>query len=95
MTLTITDKEKATNRGTIPIFSTLLSLFKLILFEEVMISFWINRISSSTMPIRAIDPASATVVIVETVEVVTVDLGLEGPLDALGHAFRRLVHDYS
>ena len=74
MTLTTAVTKNATNNGTMPIFSTLLNRFKLILLEDVRISFCISRISKNTIPIKAIDPASATVVIVETVEVVTVEI---------------------
>ena len=41
---------------------------------EVVNSFWISSPRSVQMPIRANEPAKATVVTVETVDVVTVEI---------------------
>ena len=74
ITFTITVMQNATNKGTIPIFNARLSLWSLISLEDVRISFWINMINRNRMPINAIEPARATVVMVETVDVVTVEI---------------------
>jgi hypothetical protein len=66
---------KAISKGTMPMFNTCLKVRTR--FEEaetVVTSFCINKISNTTIPINAKEPAMATVVTVETVEVVTVDI---------------------
>lgn len=50
---------------------TLPSFLSFSLSDAVASSFWINRLNKTRMPVKAKDPAS---VIVEIVEVVTVDI---------------------
>jgi hypothetical protein len=62
------------SKGTMPIFSTLVSVLKRTPLAELASSFWISKNSSTRIATNATDPAIADVVIVETVEVVTVDI---------------------
>ena len=63
-----------------PMLSTFPKVFRRVPVADVASSFWISKNSSTRMPMSAIDPAIADVVIVETVEVVTVDIIIEMPL---------------
>jgi hypothetical protein len=55
-------------------FSTLANVLNRGPAALLAISFWISNASNTNMPINATDPAIAEVVIIETVDVVIVDI---------------------
>ncbi len=55
-------------------FNTLTSAFDRLLVMLLASSFWMSRISSTKIPTKATEPASAEVAMVETVDVVTVEI---------------------
>ncbi len=70
-TLLITTRTNTISSGMIAILITLPSFLSFSLSDAVASSFWINRLNKTRMPVKAKDPAS---VIVEIVDVVTVDI---------------------
>jgi len=71
-TLTTAMNAKPIRSGTIAVLSARLNARAPELDDAVSTSFWIKRVSNSTMTISPNDAASVTVVTVETVVVVTV-----------------------
>ncbi len=71
---TATTTTNAIASGRMPIFTTFESVLKLA--REVLLesSFWISKNKSRRMPINTTDPAIAEVAMVDTVDVVTVDI---------------------
>ncbi len=63
-----------------PIFTTLDNVLKLVLEVLLESSFWISRNNSKRIPINTTDPARAEVAMVDTVDVVTVDIITKKPL---------------
>jgi hypothetical protein len=69
-----TTKMKANRSGGIPTFNALCKALTRELSELEVISFWINSANSTKIPISATDPAILAVAMVDTVDVVIVEI---------------------
>jgi hypothetical protein len=62
------------SKGIMPIYRKRLNIFKRLLLEAEVTSFWMSRDSKTKTPISATEPARATDVIVVIVDDVIVDI---------------------